>query len=788
MAAVRSLGLHEPVALDWLVRESKLDKNAIEGHDYVRKTFRVADDLDYANARKGGFEAEEEIFFTKTCVVWSRGGIVMRSWTFDVEKEDIVDALFATFKKPRKGKGVAGKSILISHRQSTLGNSVPSPEVRTDNTDSNTSSSSSSHNSNVNDNRNSHNLLERMREEDVDAEEARAMVVVLKTQAHVFFLAGDSHIVPIPFEVDTVWATPKGVLFQRKVAETRPATPQTTQTKSHALREYRPATRSWVMSTPGSAAATSSSLIQKWPWKEHADSMIPRIFTLVDPGLDMGVVAGHTSSLPLTGKVDKDFGVLDVNEELIYISQENESPWKDLDDQQLLFAITYNDITTQFTAWFGQYRKREPALINGDAKKKKSTSHSKRRSSHFDLATGASTPVARQSNLRESMFSQSRVSNSDDLKNDDDDFATQLSQEFADIGLPSKASRRVSSLMARTDLAATHDRTSFSEFAGASQSSFTPINGRGRRGESFGGRSSFGVKRRSSIFPGNASAYSNSSSWFATPVDRFLGSLNGGSDFRGSEGTELQETVSGLSKELLLNKIASFPCGVSPTETASNLPRLKRYKIFPIMNSQRASHCVKETIPLTFCIMDRATNGLILLSLVVGRKKYAKSKTTYRKNQSKAYGSEANVIVQMTEASHASNVLDCCKVSDGAISRLLTMTRTIDGRGDMTLQAPWGNLFKVEIPSPLDRINSYSIEGSTISGGAPEQIELRSNFSLLSLEHVSNRGRVDIVDGDNRKHRLQIQLEPRNRLVRDVIEACQFALQDDDKAGDGGFD
>ncbi|KZZ88881.1 20S cyclosome subunit [Ascosphaera apis ARSEF 7405] len=756
MAAVRSLGLHEPVALKWLIRESKLDERATENVDYQWKTLSAHDDFD--NAGRKGFEAEEEITFTKTCVVWSRGGVVMRSFSFEVEKEEIVDALFATFKKPRKGKGVAGKSLLKSNRQSTLGNSVPLPENGSSTTDTTSQGTSVS-------DKTGQDLLDWIREEDVGSEEARAMVVVLKTQAHVFFLGGDSHIVPIPFEVDSVWATSNGVVFQRKVIDTRPTTPTTVQSKSHGLREYRPATRSWVMTTPGMGtpgmamggspekpqhtSSSSSTLIQKWPLKSRTDSMIPRLFTLVDPGLDMGLVAAHATSAPFTGKPDKDYSILDINEELVYISPENESPWKTAEDKPLLFAITYNDRMNQFTAWSGRYRERESTLVDHDSRRR-TTSH-KRRSSHFDLATGTTTPVARQSSLREGMFSQSRISNSDEFRNnDDDDFATQLSQEFADIGLPSKASRRVSSLMARTDLAA-NDRTSFSEFAGAR----------------------------------NASVYSNSSSFIATPVDRFLESLNGSSDLRPSEGIELQETVSGLSKELLFDRVASFPCGFAPSSTTSDLPRHKRYKVFSIMNSQGAPHCVKRSVPVTFCIMDKTTNGLILLTLVVEKKKNEKLKPPFRKKKNKMNGSNSDVAVHMTEASHASNVLDCCKVHDGAISRLLIMTKTIGGNGDLTLQAPWGNLFKVDIPCPLLKHNVYSIEHSLIKNISSDSFPPEMSHDLFYLGHASSRGKVDVIGKDGQKHRLQIQLEPRNSLVKNVLETCQFALQDDDRSGDG---
>ncbi|KAI5296470.1 Anaphase-promoting complex subunit 1 [Ascosphaera acerosa] len=827
MASVRSLGLHQPVALQWLIDQHRLEPTATEGRDYRWRSFGA----------ETGAVAEEELIFTRSCVVWSRGGCVMRSWSFDVEKEDIVDALMATFERPAVRRQPDAASMTAVVGSATDGHSTTSAS-----------------------------LMEALKQPDQGPlmnspahqayEDSRALVVVLKTQAHVFYLHGGSHIVSLPFEVESVWAAPKGVLLQRKAVEARP-TPSAQQELTHpqpGTREYRPATRSWVMSTPGAGAAATSveetpGLIAQWPLRHQAEVMLPRLYTLTDLGLDIGIVA--TTATNAKAAAQKTFAVLDVKEELIYISREDESPWKSSSNKPLYFVITYNNYTRQFTAWTARYNERESAIDNGsvgggadrgsisggngtsnssDTKHSQSfrASHSKRRSSHFDLATGASTPVARQQNLRESIFSQSRISNSDDLLRGgassmrhhggtgDDDLATQLSQEFGDFGLPSRASRRVSSLMARTDLAASQDRTSFSEYAGASQSAFTPINGRhgggiggGRRGESLGGRSSLGFgKRRSSVFPGSASVYSNGSSYFATPVDRFLESVIDTSEDRDSDASELllEMPTSGLAKELLLCKVASFPCGVSSAtddggdendhRQASSLGRHARWEVFSILNSQRQAHCVKRAMPMTFCIMDKVKGGLVLLSLLVEEKKVKKnSKKRTHRSASRGQASATSVtdgphdretIVQMTEASHAANVLDCCKINDGSVSRLLIMTRTIDGRGDLTLQAPWGNLFKIDIPTPLTIVNPLTIDGATIP---PEQclqvIETSTPLSLVSLQHPSKRGHLDIVDDQRRKHRLQIQLEPRNALVRDVIETCQFALQDDDKAGDG---
>jgi anaphase-promoting complex subunit 1 len=70
------------------------------------------------------------------------------------------------------------------------------------------------------------------------------------------------------------------------------------------------------------------------------------------------------------------------------------------------------------------------------------------------------------------------------------DFVSSLDPEFENTAIPRRKSRRVSSMLARADLSANHERSAFSELATGHQHT---IN---RRGDSLGsqhGRTSMGV-------------------------------------------------------------------------------------------------------------------------------------------------------------------------------------------------------------------------------------------------------------------------------------------------------
>ena len=58
---------------------------------------------------------------------------------------------------------------------------------------------------------------ERCRKATSSSRKSKALVVFLKTQAHVYFLSGTSHVLHLPFEVEYASAAPDGLIIQRKL-------------------------------------------------------------------------------------------------------------------------------------------------------------------------------------------------------------------------------------------------------------------------------------------------------------------------------------------------------------------------------------------------------------------------------------------------------------------------------------------------------------------------------------------------------------------------------------------
>ncbi|PGH12280.1 hypothetical protein AJ80_06794 [Polytolypa hystricis UAMH7299] len=794
MATIRSLGCHEPSAIPYLVWESLLPANPPE-YIYTWKTSSVNYDPDGS--------AEEEILFTNSCVVWSRGGVVKRSFRFDIEKEDVVQALFATFPTSAgsKKRSTVKENVSLEERDSGQAATAADGELQSKLKGKKRQKVTIQAKSKI-------DGVPDLASEDIsnESELSRALVVVLKSQAHIFFLSGDSHIVPLPFEVDSVWPTPSGLLIQRKVDENRtkplPSAPPNSFASSQTVR----GASSFTLSG-GSAGRPSLTISPAQPSKLTAglsnNASLPRIFSLMEPHSEMGLVVANHSASSSTRAWD----VLDPEEEILYVSSIDEistgtRPVPGV--QPLILVVTLNGRTGLYTIWSARYMDKTPTLPQ---KKRRMSSmsgvHSKRRTSHLDLATGATTPVGRgPSGMRESFgsFNHGRgISNTfnqsqghESRPEEAEDLASQLGPDFGDIGIPLKASRRVSSLLARSDLAAANDRTTFSELATGNQAA-SSIHGGGRRGDSLGGysaRASFGFNRRSSVPPGNASVYSTGSSFLDAPVDKLLESLNTGGDFEGFENMALKDTMSTLPKEMTLVKVESFSSGFSTPRSMPGLAKSRKFEVFTLSSVQEVSSEDLESIPIAVCILNRNSKNLTVVNLLASRSNgTSKFKPTGQKSKKKATIDERRPIVRATEVRHGSNVTDCCKVVDGDISRMLVLSTTIDGRGELTLQAPWSSLVKVDLPPKMMIHEPYGVSLSS-SPSRPREGSLKRVISdpilgLSGLLHSTNSGKVTVLDNQGRKHRIQIQLEPRNPAVKRVLSACRFMLQHLEKAGDG---
>jgi anaphase-promoting complex subunit 1 len=615
MASLRSIGVHKPAALQYLVSESVLSSDSTE-RDYVWDT--------YTDDSPDG--PTDEIVTTKHHVVWSRGGIVRKVFNFEIEKQKVIQALLTWFPvevtshTASEAPGVAkysgndpSKSFLTQGTQPATDPNAPvestpaTTEVR-----------------------------------------ARALVVFLRSEAHVFFLSGTTHIVHLPFEIDRAFPAARGVVVQRKMAVERPAAPSPL-----------------IPTAPPNSFLTnnqsflSQNLLQSFsqsysqPQRRHGSSLgvsrlgkgrqsspagyleglgqlatpnaegLPRVYSLTDPlsnfGLVVNVSAGAERSNFFTtqGSGHRRLEAIDKAEEVIYVSAQNEILFdRSGNDKPLLLVVTANHETNVFTIWSAAYL--EPKSISASRKHHVPLpiTKSRRRSSYGATApgTGATTPALRGADrFRESFGGNTRskthppsfkeVSLGKDRLSDEaveEALASQLNPD-SEIARQPKESRRVSGLLSRAELSTSFDKSAFQDLA----------THRTSLGGSFS--ASFGASQRSRRSMGN-----DRISFGGLSQSRHRASTPGSITSRLSLAASIEDTFEDAMDEDTFDTIedydelddlfAPLEAGDDPQQT----DRLHKEMVMTIVAEISATQYLKSGL---FALTDPATNHEVGLGI-----------------------------------------------------------------------------------------------------------------------------------------------------------------------------
>ncbi|KAL4977271.1 hypothetical protein BDW66DRAFT_150362 [Aspergillus desertorum] len=777
MSTVRSLGLHKSSAITFLIAEDLLPPEPSE------ELYSWATSID--TGPNG--PVEDELVWTRSCVVWSRAGVIKRVFRLDFEKEDIKHALLTNFAV-NKVKRTGDKSSSAIPQTTSHHSNRPSETDSLGRVESRGSAFS---------------------------RHSRAVVVVLKSQAHIFFLNGNSHVVPLPFEVDSVFATPRGLLFQRKVADENNTSSYPMAPPNSFLSFSQDFCASpFIDYTSGKVQRPSLSTMpaQSPGWKARTNKRtdLPRVLSLMDPHSEMGLVVTNQASRWLHTSVSSKptgFDILDPADEIVYVSPRDElaGTFRANSKNPLILVLTVNTTTGLYTLWTARYRDNETAPSH---KKKRhwdtGGTRSKRRSSHFGMTTGATTPGARPSAARESfgprgdnwnasLMSHSQYSIERRPDDDEDDFASKLSQDFGEIGVPSKTSRRVSSMLARADLATSQDRITFSDLATGSQSSTIYPGGLRQSIGAGSTRGSFGFNPRSSLPPGGGSIYSTTSSFVDPPVDKLLEELNNESFFEGMENMDVRESAWGLPEEVFLSKIESFSSKFSGSFLApSKLKSSRKLKVVTLCPTDYASSHVGESTSMALYLVDREAKSLTVVNIrAESVKGPAKDAVFSKRSKNKTTTDECTLLVQASGIQHFPGTLDVCKVIDGDLSRIITLSVNDAGASILHLQMPWNDPLIIDLPTKFMLHETEALSSiMTVNlprEGSMKRVMTASSMTITGLDHPAVDGKFDVVDSVKRRHKLQIRMEPTNALVQQAFNVCRFALSGyfPDKVADG---
>ena len=478
MATLRSTGVHKPTALQYLIQEGILGHDSTE-RDYVWHTYND-------ESAEG---PTEELLTTEYHVVWSQAGVVCKAFNFEVEKEKVVQALLTFFvseEPPHSALESAEGASQVSGNESSRSFLTQGTQPATD------------PNAPVDPVPPTAELC------------VRALVVFLKSQAHVFFLSGTTYIVNLPFEVDKAFPAARGVIVQRKIAPLRTIqpSPQIPSAPPNSFlannQSFLSQTFSQTLSQPYLLHASSVNAPRLSRARQSGNVMflnealdpslmlnseaIPRLYSFTDPLSELGlvvnvIVGGERSSLLTSqGSGHRRLEAIDKAEEILYVSSQNEVTFdRSGNDKPLLLVITANHETNVFTVWSAAYL--EPKSISASRKHHVPVplSKSRRRSSHG--TTGARyrsqqrAAVRGAERLRESFGGASRsktlpasfkeASRSKERLSDqavEDVLASQLNPD-SEIARQPKESRRVSSLLSRAELTTSFDKSAFQDLA-----------------------------------------------------------------------------------------------------------------------------------------------------------------------------------------------------------------------------------------------------------------------------------------------------------------------------------
>ena len=795
MASVISLGIHKSLALPFLVAEGILPPNA---SDNLLAWQTVDGDV------ADGFGEEEELATTDYCVVWSRGSVVQRVFRFEAEKESVTQAIFTRFpseattkptnqavkdRKPQhKSPGSVATPIGLSVRK--VRPSASKPEGVAPRQDSSQVKSGNRY------------LLNEQVRKDGQTLGRRALVVILKTHAHVFFLSGTSHTIHLPFEVERVFPLCQGILLQRKLSE---HDGESSVSKFHSI---PPSSFSFAALTFAGSFQEQTALphisavanpnspflpllsdpLRKT--RKSTEAGFPRLFSLTDPLTEMGIVVtgyGSTSrkSLEHRQSIISLSDALDQSEDLIYVSAEDEFGHRRLgvNTRPTILAVTQNQKTRLITVWSMAYI--DANTVTEPLRRIHSATSgllSRRRSSYgAGVGTGATTPIARGAvGGRESLgLTGSRAQSFKDStldeasKNTEEDLVSQLDPAFGNPSVPAKASRRVSSLLARADLSTSRDRSTFSDLA----SGYAASNGN-RRGSSFG---AYGMRVSSGVEGVTGQAYSKSFGGERSGLDpsslsesSFEEDIDGLDIMSNLNNLDLGDAARGLREEMVLTKIHSVQIEKSTSQRFSSrsmgLAGLKVFTLTPPDHDLENDY--KDIIFM--CLLDRQTCELSMMEINLQQ-----HQPLERTSDIKLGGSKRLHPYVVSTARHT-NVIDACKIRNQGYSRILLINKGVDGLGEMWLQAPWSPVFEVQLPSSLFINNPYCLTNSEFSRqrrvGGFKRVLSEGPQALVALQHADNNGRVDIVDNEGKRHRVEIQLGPHNPYVRKMFLVSEAIL------------
>ncbi|KAL6709532.1 Anaphase-promoting complex subunit 1 [Coniothyrium glycines] len=812
MASLRSIGIQKPAALQYLVNEGILTPDSTE-RDYAWAMYPA----------EGSSGRVDEVVTTQHHVVWSRGGVVRKVFSFEIEKERVVQALLTWFptQDPSHGSSeTAAGAVEYSANSQSKSFLTQGTQPATD-----------------------PNAPEETTPPLIEGR-SRALVVLLKSHAHLFFLSGATHIVHLPFEVDKAFPAARGVVVQRKITPPRPV-PQSPQLPTAPPNSFLTNNQSFLSQTfsqsftrpsrrHGSSIgpnrlskarhSTSSSNMYLDDLLSPAASSnaeaLPRLYSFTDPlsqlGLVVNVVAtgGRDGFLTTNGPSHRRLEAIDKAEDILYVSPHNEVLFdRTGNDKPLLLVITANHETNVMTIWSAAYL--EPKSISTSRKPHMHlpTTKARRRSSYGATApgTGATTPAARGiDRVRESFGGAPRSKTQPPSFNDtsqtkerlsdqavEDVLASQLNPDSELLRQP-KESRRVSSLLSRAELSTSFDKSAFQDLATSRNSlggSFSASFGASQRSRrslghdrtSFGG---FSQTRHRASTPGSVTSRLS----LGASIDDTLEDVMDEDTFDTIEDyDELDDLFvpldskmesqpgDGLHKELVISVIAEVPVtqylksGMFALSNPSDPQEQPRSNVVTL-NAPFNSATLHER-KLYLYISHSSLQYPLECELAVTRKRLSPSASAMPSSSIVAAPRYA-CVPRFVDARQLEGTLDLVKLRDRHVERIAQLISREPTEPCISLTAGWGDHLPLNMAlGPLRLFDPYDVlQQDQFRTTAGSRRTLNASRPLQHIVALGNNGGLQFIDGELRRHAMEFSLSPRNDQVADLFRVLSTVL------------
>ncbi|WPG97393.1 negative regulator of mitosis [Acrodontium crateriforme] len=791
MAKVDSLGVHTPAALPYLISEGILPPHP-KRTQYQWETFV------YHNGQE---DVEEEILSTKNAVAWSQGRFLRHVYRFELEGEDVVQALLTNFPTA-KYMNAADKLCKNNSGCRVLGAPIEATPNHSYRSVAKLQRGSLPDKKQVNQHHGS----------------SRALVVILKTKAHIYFVQGSSYIIDLPFEVEKAFASSRGVVLQKKPSSalTVPPTPQIpppphnsflssqlfpSQRSQPSFLESPILARSFARPHPlrsssshpasnGKLESLFQDILRSSPRVEEED--LASLYSLTGPLSDLGVVSCSVQhQRPRTfGKahsgLNVEFEPIDRSEELVYISKRDELVQRLQDDHgELNLVVTVNHDLRAINIWHAWYIEEKPlaALLTQRAAHK--AAKLRRRSSFLSgsIGTGATTPVARpREHTRESFAGVGSMRLAADTKHttsrkptkqeEEAAMASQMDPDYQRVPSqpPARESRRISSINA--------DMRSSQNLANPS---FTAAGS--RRNTSFGthDRRSFGHRKSRGSTPGSVFSRSiglddDSMEWDSTTgfddeenVEGIIRHIRATYEAAGTENV-FGGVEDGFRCELVVRKLHTLPMpSSSPSKSSTAANRVT--KVITLFDQ---SSITSKSDDQRLHIFIHSENG----KDAIGVKLAVKQRSLWPEFAD----SEKVAIPVVINESTIGKCSDIAKLKDGMSEAVLLSERALllptdnDGRG-LGLPKSGYREFS-QFSNDIDK-DANQVVGQ--DGGIP------APRGPLKLTHSGTRGKYDEVGRDEVFHRRWMQLRPVEEYVETLLDVCQAVLPPRQAAGIRSF-